>query len=238
MMLNMNCYDSYFDQYEVIPLDTAQLEGNYQPWALNYFTNPELVPNPYLDITILLDISSTVVDWQQQIFQQGGTLTGWLVWNLLQALKTFTCFQWRYINGQWFEVKNPPLFSPIVVDKVDRFASLIIENPFKLSWPEFAFHWTESKQRLQRDGNFANNDTLVFGFSHFIGNLPHLYFTGLSLHYPTSFCQPFFYLGQRRCDGQGVTTMPLAAKLHHASADPYLFELLLQKYLQYLQPEN
>jgi len=226
-----------FKRYEVIPLTTTELPGNYQPWALDYFTNPDLIRVPYIDITIQLDISAAAEIWQKKLSGGKGTLTAWLTWNLMQTLKEFSCFQWRYINGQWFEVQNPPLFCPIVVDRSDRFANLVIENSFKMTWQEFAETWTDLKQRIQSEGNFETSDAAVFGFSHLIGNLPHLHFTSLTLHQPASFCQHFFYFGARRCDAQGVTLMPLAAKLHHSSGDPYVFQLLLKNYLQRLQSD-
>jgi chloramphenicol O-acetyltransferase type A len=224
-----------FERYEVIPLVTTELAGKYQPWALDYFTNPDLVPVPYIDITVQLDISIAAAIWNEKLSKNEGTLTAWLTWNLMQSLKEFSYFQWRYINGQWFEVQNPPLFCPISVDRADRFVNLVLENPFKMTWQEFAQTWTGLKQRIQSGTNFEKNDASVFGFSHFIGNLPHLHFTSLTLHQPASFCQHFFYFGARRCDAQGITMMPLAGKLHHSSGDPFVFELLLKNYLQRLQ---
>jgi len=47
-----------FEQYEVIPLATTELPGDYQRRALDFFTNPKLAPNPYVDITVQLDIST------------------------------------------------------------------------------------------------------------------------------------------------------------------------------------
>ena len=44
-----------FERYEVIPLATTELPGDYQRWALDFFTNPQLAPNPYVDITVQLD---------------------------------------------------------------------------------------------------------------------------------------------------------------------------------------
>jgi chloramphenicol O-acetyltransferase type A len=224
-----------FERYEVIPLVKTELAGKYQPWALDYFTNPELVPVPYVDITVQLDISIAVAIWQEKLSKGEGTFTAWLTWNLIQSLKEFACFQWRYIDGQWFEVQNPPLFSPIAIDRADRFVNLVLDNPVKMTWPEFAQTWIELKQAIQSGTTFEKTDAAVFGFSHFIGNLPHLHFTSLSLHQSDSFCQHFFYFGARRCDPQGVTLMPLAAKLHHSSGDPYVFDLLLKNYLQRLQ---
>ncbi len=225
----------FFERYEVIPLQLTELAGDYQVWALDFFTKPELVPNPYIDITVQLDISIAASIWQEKLAKGNGTLTAWLIWNLMQSLKEFSCFQWRYIDGQWFEVQNPPLFSPIALNRADRFVNLVLENPFKLAWDEFAGAWVTLKQQIQLDGSFKTSDTSAFGFSQFIGNLPHLHFTSLTLHQPASFCQPFFYFGARRCNQEGKLMMPLAAKFHHGSCDPYVFDLLLKNYLQRLQ---
>jgi len=225
----------FFERYEVIPLQIDQLPGDYQKWALDFFINPGLVANPYIDITVQLDITSAVSIWQEKLSNGQGTLTAWLIWNLLQSLKEFPCFQWRYLDGQWFEVKNPPLFCPIAVDRADRFVNLILENAFKLSWEEFAGAWVTLKRKIQLEGTFTTSDTEPFRFCQFIGNLPHLHFTSLTLHQPASSCQPFFYFGQRRCDQSGLVIMPLAAKFHHSSCDPDVFDRLLRNYQQRLQ---
>ena len=224
-----------FERYEVIPLKLDEHVGEYQAWALDYFTNPDLVPVPYIDITVQIDISPAVTTWQEKLSRLKGTLTAWLTWNLLQSLKEFSCFQWRYINDQWFEVENPPLFCPIAVDRADRFVNLVLEHPFQMTWQEFAEAWIDLKQRMQQEGSFKIKDTSVFGLAQFIGNLPNLHFTSLTLHQPASFCQHYFYFGARKRDAQGSTMMPLAAKLHHSSCDPYIFDLLLENYLQRLQ---
>lgn len=224
-----------FERYEVIPLTLTEPVGNYQPWALDFFTNPELVPVPYIDITVQVDISTASTKWETMLSKGKGTLTAWLTWNLMRSLKEFPCFQWRHIDGQWFEVQNPPLFCPIAVNRADRFSNLVLENPFKMTWQEFAEAWTDLKQRIQSEGVFDTTDTSVFEFSQVVGNLPHLYFTSLSLHQPASSCQHFFYFGARRHDAQGAMQMPLAAKLHHSSCDPYIFDLLLKDYVQRLE---
>ncbi|HAC64581.1 MAG TPA: hypothetical protein DCF68_13860 [Cyanothece sp. UBA12306] len=227
-----------FEKYEVIPLRITEICDSYQRWSLDYFTNQEVVPVPYIDITIQLDISLACKIWNNQLSSGKGTLTAWLMWNLMQSLKEFSCFQWRYINGEWFEVQNPPLFTPIALDRGDRFVNLVIENSFKLTWDEFATNWTNLKQEVQLKGIFEVNDSNRFGFSQFIGNLPRLHFTSLSLHQANSFCQNFFYFGERRSSSDGVTIMPMAAKLHHSSSDPYVFELLLKNYLKRLQQKE
>ncbi len=226
-----------FERYEVVPLDLTQLPGDYQTWALDFFTNPGLVANPYIDLTIQIDITKAADTWQEKLADPKGTLTAWLMWNLLQSLREFPCFHWRYIDGQWFEVRNPPLFCPIAVDSPVRFVNLILEDAFNLAWDEFAETWVALKRNIQAEGAFKSSDSAIFGFSQFIGNLPHLHFTSLTLHQPAGFCQPFFYFGARRSYPTGSMIMPFAAKFHHSSCDPYVFDRLLQNYLQRLENE-
>lgn len=224
-----------FDRYDAVPLRLPETAGSYQAWAFDYFTNPKLVPDPYLDITVQLDISSAASIWRDNLSAGPGSLTAWLTWKLLQSLKPLSCFQWRCIDGHWFEVRSPPLFHPVAVEGPDRFANLIVEDPFRMSWREFAESWTHQKSRILSEGAFDSGDASMFGFSHHIGNLPTLHFTSLVLHQPASFCQPFFHFGARRPDGQGAMIMPLAAKLHHSSCDPLVLDRLLRNYLQRLQ---
>jgi chloramphenicol O-acetyltransferase len=174
------------ERYEALPLQRRDISGSYQAWALDYFTNPELVPDPYIDITVQLDISPAVSLWQERLSAGKGSLTAWLTWNLLQSLHEFPCFQWRFIEGQWFEVQNPPLFCPVAAETNDRFVNMVMENPFRMSWQEFEACWFDLKQRLLTEGRFDAGDASVFGFSHFIGNLPNLHFSSLVMHQPAS----------------------------------------------------
>lgn len=92
-----------------------------------------------------------------------------------------------------------------------------------------------------RAGEVRRADWDAYNLGVVVGNLPNLPFTGFSLHSHGGDAagRCVFYVGQRS-ERDGVTTMPLAVQLHHATADPYVLDQLLadwrHRYLDDLSP--
>ena len=54
-------------------IDISKKENDYQRWALDFFTNPQLAPNPYVDITVQLDISTpSAIALEELSYASGG----------------------------------------------------------------------------------------------------------------------------------------------------------------------
>ena len=207
------------------PLDRSKL-CNYERWAQDFFTDPKSIQNPYLDITLQLDITSARQHYEAQ---PESTFTAFLYFYLIQALKKHPEFFYRLIDNQWILIKNPPLFFPIARhSKKDRFYEAIIPDIFQLSWKEFSQRYQTEIEKSKNDPQLIATD--VFNYSLFIGNLPNLQITGLTLHVNNNLsCQPYFYFG-KRYQNEKKHMVSLCIKFHHSSVDPFIIDLLIQDF--------
>ncbi|WP_144394124.1 CatA-like O-acetyltransferase [Pleionea sediminis] len=210
---------------DLTPIDREQL-CNYELWAQDFFTDTNAIENPYLDITLQLDITQARLCYEAQSI---GTFTAYLYFHLIQALKKHPEFFYRKINNQWMKVENPPLFYPIARgSKRDRFYEALIPNVLQLSWPEFTQLYQTEIENSKLNTNLIGNE--LYTYTLFIGNLPNLPFTGLTMHVNDRIsCQPFFYFGQRQTIGNQLF-VSLCIKFHHSCVDPYIIDLLIKDF--------
>ncbi len=217
-------------KYQPRLLDEAAKKG-YLNWSLDFFTNPQAVPVPYVDITIQLDVTDAYKLYQTN-FMEGATFFGFLTWHLLQTLQNHFCFNLRRSENQWFILDNPPIVIPVAVNSKDRFREMVLENVNQISYQEFVIQYRQKLDHIRSDqGQRTTPETFLL--SCFLGNLPNLQFTGLTLHSQQTEItgQPYFYFGKRYWQNNQLF-IPLAAKLHHASQDPWVLDLLIQDFLQ------
>jgi len=208
-------------------VDPAQLPG-WLGWSLDFF-GAEDGQNPHVDVTLQLDVSA---GWARygRMREEGRptpSFFAFLTWHLLRALADHPSFNLRKVDGRWYRLDNPPLFVPVAVGGDARFQSLVLEDVYGQDYPAFAAAYGE-RLALARSATPPQSEPEIFSLAHFVGNLPNLRFTGLTLHWrPTQMVgQSFFYFGQRYQDG-GRMLVPLAARLHHACTDPYVLDQLL-----------
>jgi chloramphenicol O-acetyltransferase type A len=225
----------YLKKYNAVSLKQEDFKDGYLEWALGFFTNPNMVTDPYLDLTLQLDITQARENYKKHYKCNDSTLTAFLTWKLLTTLKRHTHFLWRYIKGTWYEIENPPLFFPVAVGHNRRFHEVLIENVFRMSWKEFV-----PKYKMGLDAAFSGiradaDREVIFQLSQFIGNLPNLNFSGLKLHSGRNITNAFFYFGKRTyLEPFQRWNLPLAIKFHHSNADPYVVDLLMQDFMEEL----
>lgn len=108
--MELSRVEYYLRKYSAVSLQQEDFKEGYLKWALSFFTNPDVVIDPYLDMTLQLDITQARENYENHYKCNESTLTAFLTWKLLKTLKRHTHFLWRYIQGTWYELKNPPLF--------------------------------------------------------------------------------------------------------------------------------
>ena len=216
------------DKYSPELIDARTKEG-WLNWSLDFFTDPSILQVPYLDITIQLDVTSAFSAYKAKKVD-GSTFFAFLVWHLAQTLVAHPSFNMRFIENQWYILKNPPILIPVAVGGKERFCEVVLENVFKISYEEFVTQY-RTKIAQARNGQGKRTDFQSFCLSISLGNLPNLQFTGLTLHWVREGMvgQPFFYFGKRYLERNSLF-IPFAAKLHHACADPFVLDLFLQDF--------
>ena len=219
------------ERYKPEPVSPDQ-QGSWLSWSLGFFTEPVL-QNPYLDVTLQQDVTAAHAAYQasKAQFAGRGTFFAYLVWHLAQTLAAHPSMNLRRIDGQWYLLRNPPLFIPVAVGGEERFRGMVLDDVYQQSLPDFVDNYARQLQQARQPKVRQNDTSEVFRYAQFIGNLPYLRFSGLTLHWrPDQMVgQSYFYFGQRYQAGDRLL-IPLAAKLHHACTDPLMLNELLSDF--------
>ncbi|OUL21799.1 CatA-like O-acetyltransferase [Nostoc sp. 106C] len=224
------------NQYQSRLLDDKAKEG-YLNWSLDFFTDPNVIQVPCVDITIQLDVTDAYKMYQTNPIK-GATFFSFLTWHLVQSLKNHFCFNLRLIKNQWFILDNPPVMIPVAVGGQERFSEMLLENVSQTSYQDFIIQYRQKLDQI-RNGKGERAKVETFLLSYFIGNLPNLQFTGLTLHWRSSeiIGHPYFYFGKRYWQNDQLF-IPFAAKLHHACNDPFVLDLLIQDFKERFNPHS
>jgi len=215
-------------KYQPRLLEEKEKEG-WLSWSLEYFTDPNVLQVPNIDLTIQLDVTNAYEIYQIN-HQQGATFFSFLIWHLMQTMKNHFCFNLRLVENQWYILDNPSVFTPVAIGGKNRFTKMFLENINQLSYPEFVIQYRRKLDQLRVDKvEYTGEES--YSLSCFIGNLPNLQFTGLTLHWRVLdiIGQPYFYFGKRYWQNDQLF-IPLTVKLHHACNDPFVFDLLIQDF--------
>lgn len=204
---------------------------SYLAWSLDFFTDPQVEQDPFIDITLQLDITDAYACYAGQALS-GLTFFSYLIWHLAQAMQGQLGFKLRKIDGTWQVLENAPIVVPVAVGGEMRFRELLLRDVSRQSLAGFAAHYRKQLDAA-RAGQGERMAPLTFLSACLIGNLPNLQFTAMNLHWRKSDiqCQPCFYFG-RRYQQDGRLLIPLAAKLHHACTDPFVLNALIEDFLQ------
>jgi len=207
--------------------------SHYVNWAMDYFHDENHVTDPYLTMTLNLDLTQARKVYENSYKAvEGASFQAYLVWNLSRALQKEWTFSTRNIDGTWYLFNNLPIFTPIAVGGDLRFKDVIIENSTELSWIEFA----------QAYRNEVNNENAqleilpqkVWALCPFIGNLPNMNFTSFQVHRNRlKTGRPLFYFGQRVQTTESLF-VPLSISIDHANADPFVLDRLISSFQNYL----
>jgi len=78
-------------------------------------------------------------------------------------------------------------------------------------------------------------DNILWSIADFVGNLPYLRFTSLSLPRASSLCgRAQFYFGQRYKQGDKLL-LPFSITFDHANTDPWVLNLLMENFNRILE---
>lgn len=206
-----------------------QEKSDYFAWSLDFFTDHRVEQDPYVDLTIQLDVTEAYARYQR-LALPSLTFFAYLVWHLARAMQEELSFKLRKINGDWCVLENAPIVVPAAVGGEMRFRELLLQDTCLQTLSEFAQQY-RNQLKAARSGELPRVAPLSFLSACLIGNLPNLQFTALSLSWRKGDiqCQPYFYFGQRYRQGERLM-IPLAAKLHHACMDPFVFNALIEKF--------
>jgi len=219
------------EHYQLRPLPPEMREG-WLDWSLDFFTDGNVLQVPYVDMVVQPDVSEAFAEYSRVAGAQDdhpGSFFAFMVWHIVQAMKAHPSFLLRQIDGEWFEVHNAPVVVPVAVGGAPRFREIAIDDVALMSYEDFAACYRETLERARQGDRHQAMAPELFYIGHVFGNLPSLQFSSLTLHYRREAIagQTLFYFGKRYFQGERLH-IPFAAKLHHATTDPFVFGALLE----------
>lgn len=225
-------------EFEGSPLELEKL-STYEKWALGFFHNEEEILDPEIDVTIQFDITDADKHYRKAVSKTpGASLTAYLYWSMIEAMKLNPCFLWRKIDGAWYHFKNLPLTFPIIVGGNERFNDLLIKNVCKMGWEEFCRAYREKVDgAIKEKAPFDPVPYDLWRITIFIGNQPDLQFTAMSLHKQVKKTgRSLFYFGKRYESGARLL-VPLFINFDHSNIDPYVMDKFFKDYQRILKGE-
>ncbi|WP_109620976.1 CatA-like O-acetyltransferase [Sediminitomix flava] len=207
--------------------------SSYEKWSLNFFHEPQIVREPYLQMTLQLDVTEALKVYKQKYAgHKEASFTAYLMWHLVQTQKAHPYFRYRKIEDKWYIFENLPVFAPIAVGGDKRFSDIVLENPLYLSCEDFFKAYREQIYLKKEGQDFSPIDEKVWQIAHFVGNLPNLQFTGFTLHMSAiNSGRPYFYFGKRYVQ-EGKTQIPLLVSFDHANLDPFVLSAFIADFEQ------
>ncbi len=215
------------ERYQPERIDPAK-QGEWLAWSLNFFSEA-ILQNPHLDLTLQLDLTAAYSRYTVSRKSCGeGTFFAYLVWHLAQTLAHHPSFNFRRIGDEWYLLHNPPIFIPVAIGGSTRFREIVLEDVYQQDYPTFLDNYLAKLAMARNNDKVICTSSDVFDYAHFMGNLPNLRFTGMTLHWRSDQMhgQSFFYFGQRYYQGD-LLLMPLSVKLHHACTDFFVLNELI-----------
>jgi chloramphenicol O-acetyltransferase type A len=206
-----------------------ELREGWREWALEFFTEEGVTQSPYIDITLQLDVTAAYAGYQNQRVE-GATFFAFLLWHLAQTLARYPDFNLRRVDGEWYQLHNPPIFVPVAVGGNIRFQEMVLEDVYRRAYSDFIAHYSASLHQARQGLASQKETSRYYYLAHMIGNLPTLQFSALTLHWREGIAgHTLFYFGKRYWNG-GKLMIPLAAKLHHACTDPFMLDAVIQDF--------
>lgn len=213
--------------------------STYEKWALDFFHQKESVQDPYLQITLQLDITKAYSVYTGKYeHNQEASFTSYLMWHIVHAAQYHPCLRYRKIGDEWYIFDQLPLYAPIAIGGDARFADLKLEPFVHASLEDFFSIYRKSQDKLFNDAVFTHTSPVFWQNSWFIGNLPNLQFTGFQLHSSAvKNGRPYFYFGKRYTQNEQLM-IPLLITFDHANLDPFVLSAFMTDFQKSIDGEK
>ena len=203
----------------------------FQLDGMKTYTNYSFFEKTDIEITVKLDITlANKIYRQNYSHTPGASFTLFLMWIWIKALNEVKGFNYRYIDGKWYDFSNLPLFTTITTDpENNELRNILIEDVVHTRWEKTCEKYLDAKKFALASKNSTLYPYPVYALATPITNL-NLRFSHASA--PTvkkeiEIERPMFVFGQRQEKNEQMT-MPLYAKIPHASLYPLLLRKLIK----------
>jgi chloramphenicol O-acetyltransferase type A len=223
--------EALIDEYEGKPLPLGQLTA-FDQTMLNFFVNSDFVDDPYIDVSLIHDISAAARNFDViKALYRESTFSAFLLWSAAKSLLEIRHLNWRYFNNSWYEFNNLPFFMPIQTGNDEaRLASVILKNIKYSCFSDFVEYYNASVAKARTTTNTAVSDPSLYLLSHHLVNLPALRFTSLKPQTPRIKNTNVSWIFGQRYEENGILKVPMMIRMHHSNGDPLILDQLLKTF--------
>lgn len=228
------------ERYEGKPL-AENRPDRFQKNGMAIYTNFGSFFQTDIGLTLSIDVTGAFAAYEKiKSETPGASFTLFLYWTWYQALQKVPGFNFRYINGQWYEFNNLPLYTTAIIDPDHHIVdNIVIDSPSKLTFATFCEQYRAKIAESKASGEVHMYPYSVYAVATHISrvNLP---FTQVTIPTPRKGLEierPMTVFGALARGNDGRLYIPLHAKLPHASLHPALFQQALA-YWQAQFPEH
>jgi len=94
--------------------------GDYQQWALQFFHDVTKIRDPYLQVTVQLDITNSLDLYQKSYSHvEGARFTSFLYWMLNLSLNENPSLKYRRYEEEWYQMENLPIYTTVALNGDD-----------------------------------------------------------------------------------------------------------------------
>lgn len=212
------------------PLNLDEI-SSFDKEALLLFTNEDVFDDPYIAFSFDHDISIaklTYTGLKEKI--PSATFTSFLLWCAAKSLCENRQANFRLVQGQWYELFNPPFFMPVATGNASRLASIGLKNLKNMSFDEFVAYYREAIEKARCGEVPPFGSVEFFHMGHHLVNLPNLRFTHVKSQMAKHKSLHMWWTFGQRYELGNMMKVPMTLRMHHANGDPVVLDSLLKRF--------
>lgn len=200
----------------------------FQQDGAKYYPKGHLWRSADILLTTPLDMAAAYERYERHFQnEKGATFTLYLIWTLLNSMQSIPGFNYRFINGKWYEFENLPLFTTIANTR-GELNNALLENVNGCSWQSMCEQYNNIRLALDHSADTTTYPYPIYCLATHITNSKLRIFS-TAMPTPTKeldVFRPMFVLGGRK-KANGELEMSITIKAPHASLHPQLISCLL-----------
>lgn len=221
------------DQCRAVPLVLEDLPLMDQQ-ALDFFCNPDLVSDPFVDASFTHDITKAraCFDALKQDVPDA-TFTAFLTWCIVKSLSSVAHANYRKVDGKWYDLKSPPFFMPVTTGLEPRLAGIVLMGVAEMDFAAFSEYYNREIARARRGEIAPYAPVQEFLLSHNLVNLPNFRFNSIKPQATREKSTHVWWIMGQRHEKDGALLVPMTIRMHHANGDSVIFARVLEQFGSY-----
>lgn len=205
----------------------------FHRFSLPLFSDPQKISDPRIEFTSQLDFTDAYKNYEREYKSTtGATFAAYFKWIAIKAMAN-TPFNWRYINHQWYQFNNLPLFIVIRKPRIESLITTFLFDVSHDSWESFCAKHSKISHEHIGDDIHPELYSAYFALAY---QMEGLHIPRMT-HYKTSkqvddSHRPKIVFSDRYIL-EGRTYLPMHLSISHASLMPKLAEQYLDRLMTF-----